>query len=86
MLFWWSVINQEEKIKRALLEGDALSLLLFILAIMPPNYIIRKCTSGFKLHELQEKITYLMYMYAIELLAKNENDLETLIQEVRIYS
>ena len=39
-----------------------------------------------KLSKLQEKINHLMYIYVITLFAKNENELETLIQAVRIYS
>ena len=36
--------------------------------------------------QTQEKINHLMYMDDIELLAKNEKELETLIHTVRIYS
>ena len=48
--------------------------------------ILRKCTTGYKLSKLQEKINHLMYMDDIKLFAKNEKELETLIQAVRIYS
>ena len=34
----------------------------------------------------QEKINHLIYMDDIKLFAKNEKELETLIQAVRIYS
>ena len=39
----------EAKIQRGIFQGDALSPLLFIIAIMPLNYILRKCTAGYKL-------------------------------------
>ena len=53
---------------------------------MPLNYILRKCTRGYKLHKSQEKINHLMYIDNIKLFAKNEKELEILIQTVRPYS
>ena len=53
---------------------------------MPVNHILRKCAAGYKLSRSQEKINYLMYMDDINLFAKNEKELETLIHTVRIYS
>ena len=76
----------ETKIQRGIFQGDALSPLLFIIAMMPLNDIFRKCTPGYKLSRSQEKVNHLMYMDGIKLLAKNEKELETLVHAVRIYS
>ena len=76
----------EAKIQRSIFQGDVLSLVLFIIAMMPLNHILRKCTAGYKLSISQEKINHLMYMDDIKLFAKNEEELETLIHTVRIYS
>ena len=46
--------------------------LLFIIAMMPLNHILRKCAVGHKLSRSQEKINHLMYMDDIKLFAKNE--------------
>ena len=73
-------------IQRGKFEGDALSPLLFVIATMPFNHILRKYTAGYKLSKSQEKINYLMYMDDIKLFARNEKKLENLIQSVRIYS
>ena len=67
----------EAKIQRGIFQGDALSLLLFIIAMMPLNYKLRKCTAGYKLGRSQEKFNQLMYMDDIKLFAKNEKELET---------
>ena len=74
----------ETKIQRGIFQGDALSHLLFIIAMMPLNHILRKCIAGYKLSGSQEKINHLMYMDDIKLFAKNEKELETLIHGVRI--
>ena len=76
----------EGKIPRGIFQGDVLSPLLFIIAMMPLNHILRKCTVGYKLNRSQEKIHHLMSMDEIKLFAKNEKELETLIHAVRIYS
>ena len=76
----------EAKIQRGIFQGDALSPLLFIIAMIPLKHILRKCTAGYKLSWSQETIIHLMYMDDIKLFEKNEKELETLIHAVRIYS
>ena len=79
----------EVKILSGIFQGDALSPLLFLIAMIPLNHILRKCTAGYKLSKLQEKINRLMYMDNLKLFAKNKNkkkELETLKEIVRICS
>ena len=76
----------ETKIQRGIFQRDALSPLLFLIAMMPLNHILGKCTAAYKLSRSQEKINHLMNMDDIKLFAKNEKELETLIHAVRIYS
>ena len=76
----------EAKIQRCIFQEDALLLLLFIIAMMPLIHILRKFTSEYKHCRSPEKINHLMYMDDIKLFTKNEKELETLIQKVRIYS
>ena len=64
----------------------ALSPLRFIIAMMPFNHILRKCTAWYKRRRSQEKINHLMYMDDIKLFAKKRKVLETLIHAVRIYN
>ena len=69
----------ETKIQREIFQGDALSPLLFIIAMMPLNHILRKYMAGYRLCRSQEKINHLMYMDDLKLFAKNLKELETLI-------
>ena len=62
----------EAKIRRGIFQGDALSPLLFIMAMMPLNRILRKCTAGYKLSRSQKKTNHLMYIDDIKLFAKND--------------
>ena len=75
----------EVKIQRGIFQGDALSPLLFMIAMMPLNHILRKCTAGYK-PKSQENINHLMYMDDIKRFAKNEKELETLIQTANMQS
>ena len=42
----------EVKIQRAIFQGDAQSSILFVIAMMPLNHILRKCTAGYKFSKL----------------------------------
>ena len=68
----------EIKIQKGIFQGDSLSPLLFIIAMMSVNHRLRKYTTGCKLSRLQKKINHLMYMEGIKL-AKNEKELKNLI-------
>ena len=52
------------------------------------NYVLRKCTEGYKFTKSREKINHLMYMDDIKVFAKKKKkkNLETLVQTIRIYS
>ena len=76
----------EAQVQRGIFQGDALSPLPFIIAMMPLNYILRKCTVGYKLCKSLEKSCHLIYMDVINLFVKIEKELKTLIHTVRIYS
>ena len=76
----------EAKIQRGIFQGDALSLLLFTIAMRPLNYILRKCTAGYKLSRLREKNQSPNAHGWHQTISKIEKELETLIHAVRIYS
>ena len=68
------------KILRGIFQGDALLLIIFVIAMIPLSRIIRKCTVGYKLREVQKKINQLMYVDDLNRLVKNEKYLQILIQ------
>ena len=74
----------EVKVERSTFQRDVLLPLLFVISMMPLNHIFRKWKG--KLCKSQEKINHLMYADDIKPFVKNENQLETLIQTVKIYN
>ena len=60
------------KIQGGIFLGNALSPSLFVIAMMPLNQKLKKCTEGNKLTKAQERINHIMYMDDIKLFAKNE--------------
>ena len=60
----------EVKIQRGIFQGDAQSALSFVIAMMPLNHILRKCTVGYKLIKSQEKFDHFIYLDDIKLFTK----------------
>ena len=77
---------EQVRTQRGIFQRDAKPPLLFVIAMMPLNHILRKCTAGFKINKSLEKINHLRYIDGIKLFAENEKELETRIQTVRILS
>ena len=60
------------KIQRRIFQRDALSLLIFIIAMKPLNRILRKCPGGYKLTKSKENINHLMHGDDIKQFVKKE--------------
>ena len=75
----------EAKIQRGIFLGDAISTVIFIIAMIPLNYILRKCTAGYKLSRSWEKIVHLCRSMTSNYLQKMKKELETLIHTFKIY-
>ena len=72
------------KIQREIFQGDALSTLLFVIAMMPLNHIPRKYTGGWKFSN-RKKENQPTNVHGCQQTEKYEKELETLIQAVRTY-
>ena len=75
----------EVSIKRGIFQGDSLSPLLFVMAIMPLTQVLRNSRPGYEFKN-KLKINHLLHMDDLKLFTKTEDDVESLINTVRIVS
>ena len=76
----------EVKINRGIFQGDALSPLLFVVAMIPLTHVLRKIKSGYEFTRSKEKVNHVLYMDDLKLYAKTEEILDSLVQTVRVFS
>ena len=75
----------EVEIKRGIFQGDTLSPLLFVLAMIPLTLVLRKAKAHYEFTN-GEKINHLFFMDDLKLFARNEKALNSLVQTVRVVS
>ena len=71
-------------VKCGIFQGDSLSPLIFCLALAPLSQILNDTGYGYKIHN--RYINHLFYMDDLKLFAKNDNDLEGMLQTVKTVS
>ena len=67
----------EVEIKQGIFQGDSLSLLVFVLALIPLSLILRKANTAFEFSESKEKINYLLLMDDLKLYSRSEKRLDS---------
>ena len=78
--------NSEVRIKRGIFQGDFLSLLVFVLALIPLSLILRKAKAAYEFSGSREKINHLLFMDDLKLYSRNEKGLNSLVQTIRVFS
>ena len=76
----------EVEFKRGIFQGDSLSSLVFVLALIPLSLILRKVKAAYKFSEGKEKINHLLFMDDLKLYSRNEKGLNSLVQTVGVFS
>ena len=83
-------INGEEigqcNIRRGIFQGDSLSPLLFIIAMIPLSKILHNTQAGYQLEKDGEKISHLLYMDDLKLYGKSEEEIKRLTAAVSMFS
>ena len=74
----------EVEIKRGIFQGDSLSPLVFVLALIPLSLILRKSKEAYEFSESKKKVNHLLFMDDLELDSRSEKGLDSLVQTVRI--
>ena len=73
------------EIKRDIFQGDSLSPLVLVLALIPLILILRKVKAAYEFPESKEKIDNLLFMDDLKLYSRSEKGLDSLAQTVRVF-
>ena len=76
----------EVDIKRGIFQGDSLSPLVFVLALIPLSLILRKAKAAYEFSISKEKVNHLLFMDDLKLYSRSEKGLNSLVQTVPIFS
>ena len=67
----------EVEIKGGIFQGDFLSPLVFVLALILLNLILRKEKAAYEFSESKEKINHLLFMDDLKLYSRSEKGLDS---------
>ena len=78
------------EIKGGVFQGDSVSHLVFLLALIPLSLILRKVKAAYEFSESKEKINHLFFMDDLKLgriglESRSEKGLDSLIQTLRVF-
>ena len=76
----------EVPIRRGIFQGDSLSPLLFVIAMLPLSNVLNESAAGYQLSEKEGKITHLLFMDDLKLYGRNEKEINSLVPTVRVFS
>jgi hypothetical protein len=78
--------TEDLKIQCGIFQGDSLSPLLFCICLIPLTEQLNRLNTGYEEHTTKTKISHLLYMDDLKLIAKSEEELQTQIQIVKTFS
>ena len=73
-------------IRRGIFQGDSLSPLLFVMALIPLTLVLRKVKAGYDLAGRRGVVNHLLFMDDLKLYGKSEKQVDTLLNTVRVFS
>ena len=76
----------EVKIERGIFQGDSLSPLLFVVAMIPLTLVRRKERMGYRFGSAGRKINHLLFMDDLKLFGQNEEEVSDLCSVVNKFS
>ena len=76
----------EVDIRRGIFQGDSLSPLLFVMCLIPLTLILRETKGRYHLGKDKGSLNHLMFMDDLKLFAKDQRELDSLVNTVNIFS
>jgi len=74
------------KIRCGIFQGDSLSPLLFCICLIPVTEKLNRLNTGYEEHTTKTKISHLIYMDDLKLIAKSEKELQKQIPTVKNFN
>ena len=74
------------EIKRGIFQGDSLSPLVLVFALIPLSLILRKAKAACEFSESKEKMNHLLFMNDLKLYSQSEKGLDSLVQTACVFS
>ena len=78
--------TEDIKIQFGIFQGDSLSPLLVCICLTPLTEQLNRLNTGYEDHTTKTKISHLLYMDDLKLIAKLEEEIQKQIQRVKIFS
>ena len=73
-------------IRRGVFQGDSLSPLLFVVALISVTIIFRKPKQGYSFGKEKESLNHLLFMDDLKLHISNDSEIDSLVKVIRIVS
>ena len=73
-------------IRRDTFQGDSLSLLLFVVALIAVRIILRTLREGHSFGKGKERLNHLLFMDDLQLYGSNDNETDSLVKVVKVVS
>ena len=92
MQSWRTVLFSENNklgkvnIRRGTFQGDSLSPLLFVVALIPVTILLRTLKQGYSFGKEKERLNHLLFMDDLKLYGSNDNEIDSLVKVVKIVS
>ena len=74
------------RIRKGIFQGDSLSPLLFVSALIPLAIILRKMKAGYQFGRQRSSVNHLLFMDDLNLCLKDEKELYSFVNTVQIFS
>ena len=74
------------KIRHGIFQGDSVSPILFVLMMIPLTLVLRHTKTSYELKKGGQKINHLLFMDDLKLFVKNEDQIDSLVNTVKIFS
>jgi len=78
--------TEDIKTQCGIFQGDSLSPLLFFICLIPLTEQLNSLNTGYEQHTTKTKISHLLYINVLKLIAKSEEEFKKQIQTVKNFS